>query len=102
MSLRDGIPWNCNTGEQPRKLTVHGTPYIESLRSPKTAIPTQGAVSFLPLDRSHGLRDDKLRIITFLEGLIDMPEPSLVENGQSGFVACEKAISGVRKDDTNA
>jgi hypothetical protein len=48
------------TRETATKFMGHGVLLTLSRNCLQAAIPTQGAVSVLPLDRYHGLRNDRL------------------------------------------
>jgi hypothetical protein len=67
MFIRDDIPWNCDAGRQPPKFMGHGVLLTLNRHCLQAAIPTQGAVSFLPLDRTYGRRHDRLAGRPFVE-----------------------------------
>jgi hypothetical protein len=66
---------------------------LDDDRYHRRAIPTQGTVSFLPLDRSRGLRGHRVAGPSFVEKNLKIISGTVVQWSQQSkrsFVACEK------------
>lgn len=84
------------TRETATKFMGHGVLLTLSRHCLQAVIPTQGTVSFLPLDRYHGLRNDRLAGHPFVRRRVSFSRNFVKQAVKAALWLA--TISGVRMD----